>query len=237
MAPTVIFSPASVNATNIIQGPKASLGRAPDTLLDVLDHAVSRYPNHELGFITSSAHDSSIQTKTFREFAHNARSLAQAMRAWGKPTGSVVVVYLTEHEENMTAVWACLLAGLVPCLQPALSAQQSHKEGHVGHVKGLFDSAIWLTNETGAEQLLSIPDLEIHLFSELQESAATSVSSDFKAHAPNADDEALLFLTSGSTGFSKAVVHTHCTLLAACHAKGASYGLTSETKILNCKQN
>ena len=235
MAPTAIFSPASVNATHTIQGLKAALGRTPETLLDVLDHAVSRYPNHELGFITSSAHDSSIQTKTFSEFAHNARSLAQAMRAWGKPTGSIVVVYLTEHEENMAAVWACLLAGLVPCLQPALSAQQSHKEGHVGHVKGLFGSAIWLTNETGAEQLLSIPDLEIHLFSELQESAAASMFLDFEAHAPNADDEALLFLTSGSTGFSKAVVHTHRTLLAACYAKGTSYGLTSETKILNCK--
>ena len=131
--PTVIYSPAPINATTTIQGLKASFGCALETLL-----VVSRYPNHDLGFTTSSAHDSSSQTKTFSEFAHNTRSLAQAMRAWGKPTGSIVVVYLTEHEENMTAVWACLLAGLVPCLQPTLSAQQSHKEGHVGHVKGLF---------------------------------------------------------------------------------------------------
>jgi hypothetical protein len=45
-----------------------------------------------------------------------------------------IVVYLTEHEDNMAAVWACLLAGYVPCLQPALSAQQAHKEGHVTHI-------------------------------------------------------------------------------------------------------
>ena len=236
MAPTAIFNNVSVDSSDAIHQLKASLKRTPETLLDVLEQSVARYPNHELGFITSSAHDSSIQTKTFREFEHHARSLAQAMLAWGNPTGSVVVVYLTEHEENMLVVWACLLAGLVPCLQPALSAQQSHKEGHVGHIKGLFGSAIWLTNETGAEQLLSIPDLEIHLYSELKESTAVSMSLDFKAHEPNADDEALLFLTSGSTGFSKAVVHTHRTLLAACHAKGASYGLTSDTKIINCER-
>ncbi|KAI6023484.1 atromentin synthetase [Pisolithus marmoratus] len=232
MAPVAVV-PATSTA-DIIRDIKASVARtSPETLLDLLSQAASRYPTHELGFITASAHDSSIQTKTFAEFAQNARSLAQAIRAWGKPTGSIVVVYLTEHEENMAAVWACLLAGLVPCLQPALSAQQSHKEGHVGHIKGLFGSATWLTNETGAEQLLSIPDLDIHLFSELKESAASQDVSEFKAHEAKADDEAILFLTSGSTGFSKAVVHTHRTVLAACYAKGQDYRLTSETKILN----
>ncbi|KIK13271.1 hypothetical protein PISMIDRAFT_18100 [Pisolithus microcarpus 441] len=233
MAPVAVM-PVTLDTTTI-HDLKASVARttSPETLLDVLTQATSQYPDHELGFITSSAHDSSIQTKTFSEFAQYVRSLAQAIRAWGKPTGSIIVVYLTEHEENMAAVWACLLAGLVPCLQPALSAQQTHKEGHVAHIKGLFGSAIWLTNETGAEQLLSIPDLDIHLFSELKESAAASDHSEFKAHEPKADDEAILFLTSGSTGFSKAVVHTHRTILAACHAKGEDYALTSETKILN----
>ncbi|KAI6026071.1 atromentin synthetase [Pisolithus marmoratus] len=232
MAPVAVVP--VISTADIIRDIKASVARtSPETLLDLLDQAASRYPTHELGFITSSAHDSSIQTKTFAEFAQYARSLAQAIRAWGKPTGSIVVVYLTEHEENMAAVWACLLAGLVPCLQPALSAQQSHKEGHVGHIKGLFGSATWLTNETGAEQLLSIPDLDIHLFSELKESAAGQDVSEFKAHEAKADDEAILFLTSGSTGFSKAVVHTHRTVLAACYAKGQDYRLTSETKILN----
>ncbi|KAI6037492.1 atromentin synthetase [Pisolithus marmoratus] len=230
MAPVAI-TPITLDRT--IHDLKASVARtSPQTLLDVLAQATSQYPDHELGFISSSAHDSSIQTKTFSEFAQYVRSLAQVIRSWGQPTGSIIVVYLTEHEENMAAVWACLLAGLVPCLQPALSAQQTHKEGHVGHIKGLFGSATWLTNETGAEQLLSIPDLDIHLFSELKESAVTS-NSEFKAHEPKADDEAILFLTSGSTGFSKAVVHTHRTILAACRAKGENYGLTSETKILN----
>ncbi|KAG2066632.1 hypothetical protein BDR04DRAFT_1160079, partial [Suillus decipiens] len=102
----------------------------PNTLHDVIAQAVDHYPSHELAFITSSAHDSTIQTKSFSTFNQYVRSLARAMLEWGKPTGSVVVVYLTEHEDNMAAVWACLLAGYVPCLQPALSAQQAHKEGH-----------------------------------------------------------------------------------------------------------
>ncbi|KAG1734878.1 atromentin synthetase [Suillus paluster] len=205
-----------------------------NTLHDVIAQAVDQYPLHELGFITSSAHDSSIQTKTFSAFNQNVRNLARAMLEWGKPTGSVIVVYLTEHEDNMAAVWACLLAGYVPCLQPALSAQQAHKEGHVAHIKNLFGSAIWLTSEVGAEQISSISGLEVHLLSELKSSAESfTVAADWVAYEAKPDDEAILFLTSGSTGFSKAVVHTHRTILAACRAKGQSYGLTSESQVLN----
>lgn len=206
----------------------------PVTLHDVLSQATERYPSHELGFITSSAHDSSIRATTFSSFNQYVRNLARAMLDWEKPAGSVIVVYLTEHEDNMAAVWACLLAGYVPCLQPALSAQQAHKEGHVAHIKNLFSSAIWLTNESGADQVNSITGLEIYLLSELKTSASKyHVPTDWVARTAQPDDEAILFLTSGSTGFSKAVVHSHRTILAACSAKGEAYGLTPNTNVLN----
>lgn len=232
MAPIAV-SPSPVN---VIHDLKATLSNTsvPETLLEVFSRVVDQYPNHELSFITSSAHDSSIQTKSFSEFYQYTISLARAIRAWGKPAGSVIVVYLTEHEDNMAAIWACLLAGYVPCLQPALSAQQAHKEGHVNHINNLFSSPTWLTTESGADQVQSIPGLDIHLFSELKASASAS-HAEFIVHQPKADDEAILFLTSGSTGFSKAVVHTHRTIIAACRAKGQSYGLTSESKIMNCE--
>ncbi|KAG1737993.1 atromentin synthetase [Suillus lakei] len=206
----------------------------PHTLHDVIAQAADRYPLHELGFITSSAHDSSIQTKTFSSFNQYVRNLARAMLEWGKPKGSIIVVYLTEHEDNMVAIWACLLAGYLPCLQPALSAQQAHKEGHVAHITNLFGSATWLTSEFGAEQITSIPGLEVHLLSELKTSGKMfTVPVDWVAYQAKPDDDAILFLTSGSTGFSKAVVHTHRTILAACRAQGQNYGLTSESQVLN----
>ncbi|KAG1880784.1 atromentin synthetase [Suillus subluteus] len=218
MAPIAV---APTTNTEFVKNIKASVVSPlePDTLHDVIAQAVDHYPLHELGFITSSAHDSSIQTKTFSTFNQYVRNLARAMLQWGRPAGSVVVVYLTEHEDNMAAVWACLLAGYVPCLQPALSAQQAHKEGHVAHIKNLFGA---------------ISGLEVHLLSELKTSAEKfTVSADWVGYEAKPDDEAILFLTSGSTGFSKAVVHTHRTILAACRAKGQSYGLTSESRVLN----
>ncbi|KAG0708097.1 atromentin synthetase [Suillus ampliporus] len=204
-----------------------------NTLLDAIAQAVNRYPSHELGFITS-AHDSSIRTKTFSTFNQYARNLARAMLEWGKPTGSIIVVYLTEHEDNMAVVWACLAAGYVPCLHPALTAQQAHKDGHISHINNLFGSAPWLTSELGAEQISSVSGLEVFLFSELKASAERfSVPADWVAYEAKPDDQAMLCLTSGSTGFSKAVVHTHRTILAACYAKQQSFYASSESRVLN----
>jgi acyl-CoA synthetase (AMP-forming)/AMP-acid ligase II len=207
-----------------------------NTVHDIIAQAVNRYPLRELSFITSSAHDSSIQTMTFSTFNQYARNMARAMFEWGKPTGSIIVVYLNEHEDNMVTIWACLMAGYIPCLQPALSAQQTHKEAHIAHIKNLFESAIWLTNELGAEQIGSIDGLEVHLFSDLKASAETfTVPANWIAYEPKPDDHAMLFLTSGSTGFSKAVVHTHRTILAACRAKVQRFSLPSESRVLNCE--
>ncbi|KAG1736183.1 hypothetical protein EDB19DRAFT_1991465 [Suillus lakei] len=191
------------------------MSAVPVTIHNVLSQVTEQYPSHELGFITSSTHDSSIQATTFSSFNQYVRSLAPTMLDLGKPTGSVIIVYLTEHEDNMATVWACLLAGCVPCLQPALGTQQAHKEGHItqAHIINLFFG------------------LEIYLLSELKVSASKyHVPADWATHT---NDEAILFLTSGSTGFSKAVVHSHCTILATCSTKVEAYRLTPKTNVLN----
>ncbi|KAH0835481.1 atromentin synthetase [Lanmaoa asiatica] len=236
MAP--VATPANVTP-DVISTLKVSLpveqpSYAPSTLIDALSHAAERYPSHELSFMTSSAHDSSLRTKTFSSFNQSVRNLARALLELNKPVGSIILVYLTEHEDNMAAVWACLLAGYVPCLQPALSAQQAHKEAHIAHITNVTHSTTWLTSEAGADQVRSIPGLEIHLLSELRIAAeGYSVSADWVARIIHPDDEAIFFLTSGSSGFSKVVVHTHRTILAACTSKGIAYGLTPESNILN----
>lgn len=207
-----------------------------NTLIDLLYNSARRYPSKELSFITSSPHDSFIQTKTYSSFNRTVRNLARALLELKKPFGSIFLIYLSEHEENMVAVWACLIAGYVPCLQPALSAQKSHKEAHISHIANVTGSAVWLTSEACVAQLSSIPGLEIHLLSELRIAADRySVSADWVARTVRPDDEAIFFLTSGSSGFSKVVVHTHRTILAACASKGAAYGLTSDSTIMNCE--
>ncbi|KAG9313714.1 putative quinone synthetase [Chiua virens] len=222
MAP--VATPAQDTVTpNVVSILKASLHEqspsTTSTLVDVLSYSTALYPSHELSFITSSSHDSSMRTKTFSAFNQSVRNLARALVELNKPAGSVILVYLTEHEDNMDAIWACLLAGYVPCLQPALSAQQAHKEAHISHITNVTQSAVWITNGNWCRLRIA--------------AEGYTVSTDWCARTLQPDDEAILFLTSGSTGFSKVVVHTHRTIIAACFSKGGYHDLTSQSKFLN----
>lgn len=116
MAPVAVSS--SIAPVDAIRDMKASLTSAtvPETLIDVLSLAVSQYPDHELSFITSSAHDYPIQTKTFNQFNQYVLSPAKAIRTWASPP-----VWLSLSTSLNTKITRLLFgpAGCVPCLQPA----------------------------------------------------------------------------------------------------------------------
>lgn len=224
--------------------PSAELG----TLPDVLAWAAKTYGDQSLTFVTSpnivETHnvtwlESSVKAVAYAFMTAFGSSSIGASSAGKKP---IVIVYLSSHQDNMLAVWAALCAGFVPCLLPNLTAQLDHRKAHIEHLNSLLTSdsvkPIWLTHQIGSGQLneAGAAGLNIKLFDDIKKAAeAQDFPKDFQFAPTKPDSEAILFLTSGSTGFSKAVVHTHRTILNACLSKGEAYKLTPESTIMNCK--
>lgn len=73
------------------------------------------------------------------------------------------------------------------------------------------------------------------IFDDLTAAVSSEIPMRYRGALPAASDVAALFLTSGLTGFSKIVAHTHQSLLAACQAKIGEYELGSRDTVLNCK--
>jgi acyl-CoA synthetase (AMP-forming)/AMP-acid ligase II len=166
-------------------------------------------------------------------------STTGASSAGKKP---IVIVYLSSHQDNTLAVWSALCAGFVPCLLPNLTAQLDHRKAHIEHLNSLLTSdgvkPIWLTHQIGSGQLneAGAAGLNIKLFDDIKKAVEVQeCPKDFQFAPAEPDSEAILFLTSGSTGFSKAVVHTHRTILNACVSKAEAYKLTPKSTIMNCK--
>ena len=218
------------------------------TLPDLLTWAANAYGDKALTFVTSPT---AVEANNVAWLESSVKTIAYAfMTAFGSSTVGasstgkkpIVIVYLSSHQDNMLAVWSALCAGFVPCLLPNLTAQLDHRKAHIEHLNSLLTSdsvkPIWLTHQIGSGQLneSGAAGLNIKLFDDIKKVAeAQECPQDFQFAPSEPDSEAILFLTSGSTGFSKAVVHTHRTILNACVSKGEAYKLTPESTIMNCE--
>lgn len=225
--------------------PPANLG----TLPEMLTWAAKAHGNRSsLTFVTSPTTtevndvawlESSVKAMAFSFMSTFGSSNIGASSTGKKP---IVIVYLSSHKDNMLAVWSTLCAGFIPCLLPNLTAQLDHRKAHIEHLNSLLTSdgvkPIWLTHQIGSGQLneAGATGLNIKLFDDVKKAAeAQECPKDFRFAPAEPDSEAILFLTSGSTGFSKAVVHTHRTILNACVSKAEAYKLTPKSTLMNCK--
>jgi hypothetical protein len=218
------------------------------TLPEMLTWAAKTHGHRSLTFVTSptvaEANDvawleSSVKAMAYAFMTAFGSSSVGASSAGKKP---IVIVYLSSHQDNMLAVWSALCAGFVPCLLPNLTAQLDHRKSHIEHLNSLLTSdsvkPIWLTHQIGSGQLneAGATGLNIKLFDDIKKATeGQECPKDFRFAPAEPDSEAILFLTSGSTGFSKAVVHTHRTILNACVSKAEAYKLTPGSTIMNCK--
>jgi acyl-CoA synthetase (AMP-forming)/AMP-acid ligase II len=218
------------------------------TLPEMLSWAAKTYGDRTLTFVTSPTAtevnnvawlESSVKAMAYAFMTSFGSSTIGASSTGKKP---IVIVYLSSHQDNMLAVWSALCAGFIPCLLPNLTAQLDHRKAHIEHINSLLTSdsvkPIWLTHQIGSGQLneAGATCLNIKLFDDIKKAAASQECPKGFQFAPaEPDSEAILFLTSGSTGFSKAVVHTHRTILKACISKAEAYKLTPKSTIMNCK--
>ncbi len=125
---------------------------------------------------------------------------------------------LDEPEDFITCLWACFLGGFVPCPMVAPSADPARWEAALRHVHDLLQQPLVVTTEATRSQMPAVTGMAVATIETLRRRPATEAAA---PHIADGDDLALLVLTSGSTGNSKAVALTHANLLASMTGKQA----------------
>ncbi|GLZ30673.1 peptide synthase [Lentzea sp. NBRC 105346] len=133
------------------------------------------------------------------------------------------MVLLEDAEAFLPAFWACVLGGFVPCPLPPMTGDAEHTRAQHTYVHELLGRPLLVTSDK-----LTLPDIRLATIESLADNEpATST------HDAGPDDVAVLMLTSGSTGQSKAVMLTHGNLLASMPAKNGFHRLTPMDTTLN----
>ncbi|RAK78824.1 non-ribosomal peptide synthetase [Aspergillus fijiensis CBS 313.89] len=151
---------------------------------------------------------------------------------------TVFLLHFDTHEENIRWFWACTVAGYLPCIVPKFAVSTDRRIAQAEHILQLLDGPVVLTNGRMACAFQGIDTPRLYRVD--QQSALTSKLTISSTSPPlpvnrnqRADDLGALMLTSGSTGFSKAVCLRQPQMLAAAAGKAAHCGATSQDVFLS----
>ncbi|KAF8601621.1 acetyl-CoA synthetase-like protein [Ceratobasidium sp. AG-I] len=179
--------------------------------------------------------------KSYADISRDATRLALAIQAkWGV-SRRVVMCHADSHQEQITLFWACVFVGTIPCILPKLAYDNEQRAAFLHHLCTVLVSdtdphALPLAITSNALQTeldccLGLEKISIEALLECRDEK--SETTEFESNVDQWGEVLCLHLTSGSTGFPKAVAITHGNALSASAGKSTIHGNTSETRFLN----
>lgn len=213
----------SVAAETIAQPRPDGQCPQPASIAQLLTWVAQEHPHTGIRFITEA--DKEATPVRYPALLHEARCILGTLRSYGRPPGTPVLLLLEAAWDFLPAWWACVLGGYVPCPLTPIRNDSIRWARHLAYVENLLECPLLVTTRALREELgvLHCADLDT-----LRVGKPSSV-----VHEARIDEPAILMLTSGSTGNSKAVALTHGNLLASMSAKAQLQHLTAFDMALN----
>lgn len=193
----------------------------------LLLQAAARYPESGL-YYRASGGSAEFRRSDYPELLDLSLRVLSGLRGLGLRPRDTVLLRVDDAEAFLPSFWACVLGGFVPCPLPPAAGNVEQATAHHQHVHRLLDQPPLVTSERLAAEIPQVPGLTVATVESLSNHDRAS-----DLHEAEADDLAVLMLTSGSTGQAKAVMLTHANLLASMRAKNGFHELAASDTVLN----
>jgi acyl-CoA synthetase (AMP-forming)/AMP-acid ligase II/thioesterase domain-containing protein/acyl carrier protein len=195
------------------------------SVADLLLRAAHQHPRSGVHLVSGDRDDEGVFI-AYPALLDEARRILGGLRAFERRLDARVVLLLERPGDFIPAFWACVLGGFVPCPLAPIRNDAERWAKHLAHVDDLLDGPFFITAGS--------------LKNELPEVVAAADLDDLRAgpshgqvYQRDLTDAAVLVLTSGSTGNSKAVVLTHGNLLASMAGKTERQRMAASDVTLN----
>ncbi|PSN71813.1 acyl-protein synthetase [Corynespora cassiicola Philippines] len=165
----------------------------------------------------------------YREALHISQLITQIENF---QPGAPVLLHLDTHWEIILWFWAIVLADGLPVLSSPFSHVSEHRHRHIQNLSKVLDSPICISQAKSIALWDCKHGMKLHTIESLSTKPILGHST-LKPVARRDSDLAILMLTSGSTGNSKAVQITHRQILASVAGKASVRELPSGKPFLN----
>ena len=195
----------------------------PESIAELLPLAARAHPSSGIRVVV--AQDDEAVFLPYPTLLHEALCILGGLRSRGHLPGAKIALLLSQARDFLPAWWACLLGGYIPCPLTVTRNEPARWARHLAHVDRLLDQPLLITRGSLAEHLplTHVVDLD----------ALRAGTRANQLHHARSEDPAILMLTSGSTGDSKAVTLTHRNLLASMTGKARRQAVTAHDIALN----
>jgi acyl-CoA synthetase (AMP-forming)/AMP-acid ligase II/thioesterase domain-containing protein len=197
------------------------------SIADILLGAATKDEQPDIRCFTGGA-DSAGAVQSYCSLLGDARRILAGLRDWGLRPRANVVLLLERPADVMPVFWACVLGGYVPCPMAPPHADADRFFRQLEHVNGLLEGPLVVTGKELRPAIPKLPGMKVALHEDLW-----PPEPDLYVHEASPDDVALLMLTSGSTGNSKAVMLTHRNLLTSIAGKAERLGVGADDVMMN----
>jgi acyl-CoA synthetase (AMP-forming)/AMP-acid ligase II/thioesterase domain-containing protein len=214
---------SSIRSASALQPPYDEAPAPAQNITQLLLRAARFHPLAGLVFV--SERDADFALVSHGALLRQSRRILGGLRATGRAPGTTAALIFEGAQDFIPAWWACVLGGYVPCLVLPIRNDALRWARHWEHLNKVLEGPLVLTTRVLRRELAGLEGMDLE---ELRASAPAD--HDYEA---TARDPAVLMLTSGSTGNSKAVVLTHGNLVASLAAKAQRQDMTARDIALN----
>ena len=183
---------------------------------------------------------SSVEDLSYKDLQHLAHANKAHVNAIAqKKRTNIVLMHFENHTENFEIFWSIVLAGCIPAISTPFSTDAEQRHAHLSHLKSLLGDPVCLTSERLLHRHPEMRRMAAHTIEEVHEQRNLSNGeADFSSlvdmYRPSDGNQPdVLMLTSGSTGFAKAVPLRVPQILSSVKGKSATIGSHQGSKFLN----
>jgi acyl-CoA synthetase (AMP-forming)/AMP-acid ligase II len=148
----------------------------------------------------------------------------------------IILLHVDSQFDGIVWFWSILAAGGVPCISQPLSKDLVQRKKHLKHLQKLLNNPLILTTDALLAEFAGLENARMKSIDQLKGFTTTHTNLDgsiLDSDKKGPDDLAVLMLTSGSTGNSKAVALTHRQLLCSVQGKSQLHKTTKNDVFLN----
>lgn len=173
-------------------------------------------------------------TISYDELLSRARERAQCLCAFfPSARRQVVLLHFDDHLTALEWFWAAVVAGFLPVMSPTLAQDLAQRRTHLLHLNQTLKRPIILTSSHLIPEFLDMRELRFYEVEALRDGYQPDSRHTFPGSIATREDIAVLMLTSGSSGLSKAVCLRHGQIITAVEGKSQFHSTTEATTFFN----